>query len=162
MSHRLYIEFKIMQTKLPVHSFRAVTAALLAFGLNSSLAFAICGSPVNPDATDPAIRGKVTGTWYSENQNPQLGMVQRIYQTFSANGLFDYRDQTCGNIQGMPCSQNAGHGVWNAQRHADGSFYIRVQFSDLRRKDECTGWAATFPDPNTMLMSNNTRAKRVQ
>ncbi len=141
---------------------RTLKAVLLVLSLNCGVAFAACTSPVNPDATDPAIRGKVVGTWYSENQNPQLGMVQRMYQTFSTNGLFEYRDQTCGNTQGLPCSQNSGHGSWNAQRQADGWIYVRVQFSDLRRKDECTGWAAMFPDPNTMVMSNNSRAKRVQ
>ncbi len=141
---------------------RSFKAVLLALSVSNSVAFALCTSPVNPDATDPAIRGKVVGTWYSENPNPQLGMVQRLYQTFSANGLFEYRDQTCGNIQGVPCSQNSGHGSWNAQRQADGWIYVRVQFSDLHRTNECTGWAAMFPDPNTMVMSNNSRAKRVQ
>ena len=144
-------------------SYRSIlSATLFALGFSSGLASAVCRSPVNPDATDPAIRSKVVGTWYSENSNPQLGMVQRLYQTFSPNGLFEYKDQTCGSVQGMPCSQNGGHGTWNAQQQADGSIYVRVQFSDLRRTDECTGWAAKFPDPNTMLLTNNQRALRVR
>ena len=121
---------------------------------------AVCGSPVNPDATDPALRQQIVGTWYSENQNPQLGMVQRQYQTFLPTGVFEYRDQTCGNVPGVPCSQNFGHGLWNAVKQGDGAIYIRIQFSDQRRTNECTGWAAMFPDPNTMASSGGS-ARRV-
>ena len=136
-----------------------VTAALV---LPCGIASAICQSAVNPDATDPALRSMVVGTWYSETRAAQLGMTQRMYQTFLPTGVFDYRDQTCSGGPGSPCSQNAGHGVWNARRQADGSIYIRIQFNDLRRTNECTGWAATFPDRNTMLNANGGSARRTQ
>lgn len=140
-------------------------AALLAAGLamagTAHRVDAACASPVNPDATAPDLRNQVSGTWYSENQ--QMGMTQRMYQTFSPNGLFEYRDQTCSNnMPGLPCSQNYGHGTWNAARQRDGSIYIRVQFSDQRRSNDCTGWVASFPDPQTMAMNNGGMARRVR
>ena len=141
---------------------RAIQALAAALSVPCAVAFAVCGSPVNPDATDPSLRGQVIGTWYSENQNPQLGMVQRMYQTFLPTGVFEYKDQTCGNVPGVPCSQNYGHGVWNAARQNNGVIYIRIQFSDQRRTNECTGWAATFPDSNTMAMTTGGTARRVK
>lgn len=140
----------------------ASVAVFVALAAATTSAQAACANPVNPDATDPAVRALVVGTWYSENRAPQLAMTQRLHQTFLPTGVFDYRDQTCGNAPGSACSQNGGHGVWNARRQTDGSIYIRVQFSDLRRQNECTGWAATFPDRNTMAYPQGGGAKRVQ
>ena len=141
--------------------FLTVAAGLLtALAFTSTVAMAACASPVRPDATDPALRQIVAGTWYSVTQ--QMGMTQQMYQTFLPTGVFDYRDQTCGSVPGLPCSQNYGHGVWMAARQADGTIYIRIQFSDLKRQNECTGWAASFPDPNTMVFANGGGARRVQ
>jgi hypothetical protein len=138
-----------------------VAAGLLtAVAFTSTVAMAACTSSVKPDATDPALRQIVAGTWYSVTQ--QMGMTQQMYQTFLPTGVFDYRDQTCGSTPGVPCSQNYGHGLWMATRQADGTIYIRIQFSDLKRQNECTGWAASFPDGNTMVFANGGGARRVQ
>lgn len=137
-----------------------VTAGLLtAVAFTSTVAMAACASPVKPDATDPALRQFVAGTWYSVTE--QMGMTHQMYQTFLPTGVFDYRDQTCGSIPGVACSQNYGHGFWMATRQADGTIYIQVQFSDLKRQNDCTGWAASFPDRNTMAYANGGGARRM-
>lgn len=137
-----------------------VTAGLLtAVAVTSTVAVAACTNPVNPDATEPALRQLVAGTWYSVTQ--QMSMTQQMYQTFQPTGEFGYRDQTCGSVPGVACSQNYGHGVWMATRQADGTIYIRIQFSDLKRRNDCTGWAASFPDGNTMVYANGGGARRV-
>jgi hypothetical protein len=133
---------------------------LTAIAALTTVAMAACPNPVKPDATEQQLRELVSGTWYSENHG-QMGMTQRMYQTFSPIGNFEYRDQTCGNSPGLPCSQNYGHGVWMATRQPDGTIYIRVQFNDLKRQNECTGWGAYFPDPNTMGYVNGGGARRV-
>lgn len=139
-----------------------VACAVTAVVFTTTTAMAVCPSPVKPDATDPAVRQLVVGTWYSETRSAQSGMTQQMYQTFSPIGVFEYRDQTCGNMPGVPCSENYGHGVWMATRQPNGMIYIRVQFSDLKRQNECTGWGASFPDANTMLNVNGGGARRVQ
>jgi hypothetical protein len=39
---------------------------------------------------------------------------RRIYSTHDANGLYQYRDQTCGAM-GI-CSQNQGHGSFRTKQ----------------------------------------------
>lgn len=146
-----------------VAMWRRLNAIIAGFGalvLYANLAIAACPNPVNPDGTDPQVRAQIVGTWYGENHNQQ--MTQHIYQTFLPTGVFDYRDQTCGSVPGMPCSQNYGQGVWSGMRQSDGSIYIRVQFSDMNRQNECTGWAASFPDQNTMAYPTGGGMRRVQ
>src|SRR6267142_296222 len=48
-----------------------------------------------PPFPDPSILPLIVGTWYTENQSPQTNQIQRIYSVFDANGLYQYRDQTC-------------------------------------------------------------------
>lgn len=137
----------------------------LGFGalmLYANLAIAACPNPVNPNRTDPQVRAQIVGTWYGENHNRQMGLTQYIYQTFLPTGVFDYRDQTCGSVPGISCSQNYGHGVWSGRRQSDGSIYIRVQFSDMNRQNECTGWAVSFPDKNTMAYPTGGGMRRVK
>jgi hypothetical protein len=151
-----------MLTNYRVDMWRQLNIVLAGFGvfmLHGNLAIAACSNPVNPDGTDPQVRVQVVGTWYTENQ--QMGMTQQMYQTFLPTGVFEYRDQTC-SVPGMPCSQNYGHGVWSGVRQPDGLVYIRVQFSDMNRQNECTGWAASFPDQNTMAYSTGGGMRRVQ
>lgn len=140
----------------------AIATVLLTMDMiTARLVTAECQDPVNPDSTDPSVGNLVVGTWYSETPNPQLGMVQQMYQTFLPTGVFEYRDQTCGSIPGVPCSQNYGHGFWMAAIQSNG-IYIRVQFSDLNRTNECTGWLVNFPNPNMMVSPNGGTAYRVQ
>jgi hypothetical protein len=139
-----------------------VAAGLLTVvAFTSTVAMAACASPVKPDATDPALRQLIVGTWYNATQ--QQGMTQQIYQNFLITGVWDYRDETCSpGIPGGACRQNYGHGVWMATRQADGRIYIRVQFSDLTRQNDCTGWVASFPDNNTMVSANGAVHRRVR
>ena len=65
-----------------------------------------------PRFPDPSILRFIVGTWYTENQSPQTNQIQRLYSTYDANGLYQYRDQTCGGT-GI-CSQNLGHGSFRA------------------------------------------------
>jgi hypothetical protein len=107
---------------------------------------------------EPTAMQQVVGTWYVENVSQELGMVQRLYATYDANGLFSYQDETCSNIS---CSQNQGHGWWAARAQGDGSVYIMINVSDLNRTNECTGFAATIQG-NQMFTPGGTPATRVQ
>jgi hypothetical protein len=145
---------------MPMISRRLAVAAGMLFTtvITNSVAMAACAGPrVNPDATDPMLRQLVAGTWYGVNE--QMGMRQQLYATYLPTGVFEYRDQTCG---ATGCSENYGHGFWMATRQADGAIYIRIQFSDLKRTNECTGIAASFTDRDTMVFQNGGRAQRVQ
>lgn len=147
---------------MPNISRLSIAAALLAAApFTGSVAMAACASPVKPDATDPALRQFVAGTWFSVNE--QMGMRQQMYQTFLPTGVFEYHDQTCSlGMPGAPCSKNYGHGFWMATKQADGSIYIRIQVSDLTRQNDCTGWPASFPDRDSMVIAGGGAARRVQ
>jgi len=138
-----------------------LASVLTAIAVLTTAAMAACPNPVRPDATEPSIRQLLAGTWYSEGRGPN-GAVEHMYQSFSPIGNFEYHDETCGNAPGIPCTKGYGQGVWMGTRQPDGTIYIRVQFSDLRRQNECTGFGAFFPDPNTMRYVNGGAARRVQ
>lgn len=137
-------------------------ASIAALLTTAALAQARQGCGVNPDATSPELRRLISGTWYSENRAPQLGMVQRLQQTYLPTGVWEYQDETCGNVPGIPCSKNGGHGLWMATRQQDGSIYIRIQFSDIKRQNACSGSAVTFPNPGTMAGTNGQVARRIR
>jgi hypothetical protein len=125
---------------------------LIANAIAIPAAMAQCQNPVNPNATNPTIRNLLVGTWYGETYNAQLGMKQQMYQTFLSTGVFEYQDRTCSSIS---CSQNYGHGYWAGMRQSNG-FYIRVQFSDLNRTNQCTGWGVRFLNSTTMVAGGTT------
>jgi hypothetical protein len=133
------------------------TTLLAASSIGIPAALAQCQNPVNPNATDPNVRSQLVGTWYSETYNSQLGMKHQLYQRFLSTGVFEYQDRTCSNIS---CSQNYGHGYWAGTRQSNG-VYIRVQFSDLNRTNQCTGSAVRFINSTTMV-SGNTTYRRVR
>lgn len=129
--------------------------------ITAMTAHANCG--VNPDATSPELRRMLAGTWYSETRAPQLGMVQRVQQTLLPTGVWEYQDETCGNMAGIAsCSKNGGHGLWMATRQPNGAISIRIQFSDLRRTNACTGSVVTMPNPQTMTAADGTVVRRVR
>jgi len=114
-----------------------------------------------PNNADPAILRLLVGTWYTENKAPQLNMVQKIYSTFEANGLFQYRDQTCGSVPGVPCSQNQGTGSFRAVNNND-RIFVMTNFSDLNRWNQCVSDDVTFPDPTTMVGRSGAVSRKVQ
>jgi hypothetical protein len=101
-----------------------------------------------PRFPDPAILPLIVGTWYTENQSPQTNQNQRIYSVFDANGLYQYRDQTCRGT-GI-CSQNQGHGSFRAVPRGR-QFFTMVNFSDLSRQSQCVSDDVSFPSPTTMV-----------
>jgi hypothetical protein len=110
---------------------------------------------------DVGLMGELAGTYYVEIPAPQLGMVSQQYRRYDANGLFEYQDQTCGNIPGVPCSQNYGHGQWTAYRQNDGSIFLMINWSDLSRTNACAGGAA-FVQGGTIVGQDGIRWQRVQ
>lgn len=86
---------------------------------------------------DPGVMARMAGIYYGEIVSPQGDMVSRQYRRFSPDGLFDYQDQTCGNIAGIACSQNQGTGSWTAHQQPDGSIFVMVNFSDMVRTSQC-------------------------
>jgi hypothetical protein len=101
-----------------------------------------------PPLADAGILRLLVGTWYTENRSPQTNQVQRLYSSFEANGLYQYRDQTCG--AGNICSQNQGTGSFRAVPRGQ-QFFIMMNFSDLNRQNQCVSDDVSFPNPATMV-----------
>jgi hypothetical protein len=112
-------------------------------------------------ADSQAMRGMV-GVWYGEISAPSLGMVDRQYRSFEANGLFQYKSQTCGNIAGIPCSENYGTGQWVAVfADNNGAVQVMMHFDDMTQSDRCGGFVARLQG-NLMLAGDGSRWQRVQ
>lgn len=88
---------------------------------------------------DPQLMANLAGVYYGERPSPDGQYVNYQYRSYEANGLFQYQDQTCGNIAGIPCSQNQGTGEWRAVTWQDGTIYIMFRFSDLTVTSACAG-----------------------
>lgn len=88
---------------------------------------------------DGNLMAQMSGVYYGERASPDGQYVNRQYRSYEPNGLFQYQDQTCGNIQGIPCSENQGTGEWRAAQQGDGTIYVMTRFSDLIRTSACAG-----------------------
>lgn len=95
-------------------------------------------------AADSRVMQQMAGVYYGEQSAPQLGMIERVYRSYEANGLWQYQDQTCGSTPGVPCSQNQGTGEWAAYPQADGSIFVMIHFSDLSRYNNCFSQIVRF------------------
>jgi hypothetical protein len=93
---------------------------------------------------DGNLMSQMAGVYYGERPSPDGQYVNRQYRSYEANGLFQYQDQTCGNVQGVPCSQNQGTGEWRAAQQGDGTIYLMTRFSDLIRTSACGGERIQF------------------
>lgn len=93
---------------------------------------------------DGQLMGQIAGVYYGERPSPDGQYINRQYRSYEANGLFQYRDQTCGNIAGIPCSENQGTGEWRAVNQGNGATYLMIRFSDLIRTDACAGEQVRF------------------
>jgi len=81
----------------------------------------------------------VAGVYYGEVSSSDGTMYEQVYRSYEANGLWQYRDQTCptDNQGYLPCSQNQGAGQWAAYNLADGSIFLMMR---------ATGQAQVAPD----------------
>lgn len=95
-------------------------------------------------SADPAVMRQMSGIYYGEQTAPDLGMINRVYRSYEANGLWQYQDETCGSVQGVPCSHNQGTGQWAAYQQADGSVFAMIHFSDLSRTNNCFSQTLRF------------------
>jgi hypothetical protein len=95
-------------------------------------------------AADPNVMQQMAGVYYGEQTAPQLGMIERVYRSYEANGLWQYQDQTCGSTPGVPCSQNQGTGQWAAFAQPDGTVFAMIHFSDLSRYNNCFSQTMRF------------------
>ena len=111
-------------------------------------------------ANDPRAAQALAGTWYMRNVAPQSGQVQEYYATFDPNGLFQYRDQTCGST-GM-CSRNQGNGQFRAAFENDGSIFYMTNFSDLNRDHQCVSDTVRVQDNSTLVNRSGNVMRRVQ
>ncbi len=64
-------------------------------------------------AADARLMATLAGVYYTEIPAPQLGMISCQYRSYSANGLFEYRDETCS---ATGCSTSQGHRRWGGLR----------------------------------------------
>jgi hypothetical protein len=110
---------------------------------------------------DQQLMAQVAGTYYADVPSSDGQFVSHQYRSFEPNGLFQYQDQTCGNIPGIPCSQNQGTGEWRATTWSDGSIYIMARFSDLSRTSACAG-ARYRPGPSGLQDEFGSFWQRVQ
>jgi len=120
----------------------------------SSLTWAQLGQRDDPDAHQA-----LAGVWYAQNRSA-MGQTQFIYSTFEPNGLFSYRDSTCGPT-GL-CSQNQGAGQYRATFQGDGSIFYMVNFSDLARDHQCGSETVRAQDGQTLLTREGGVMRRVQ
>ena len=93
---------------------------------------------------DGQLMAQMAGVYYGERPSPDGQYINRQYRSYEANGLFQYQDQTCGNIPGIPCSQNQGSGEWRAVNQGDGTTYVMTRFSDMIRTAACAGERIQF------------------
>jgi hypothetical protein len=112
----------------------------------------------NLQAADPRLMAQIAGTYYAEIPAPQLGMISRQYRSYSANGLFEYQDQTCSSTG---CSQNYGHGRWVAHGIGGNAINLMISFSDLIRTNACVGGDLRV-DGGGFQASDGTRWQRVR
>jgi len=108
---------------------------------------------------DPNAHQALAGVWYAENRSA-MGQTQYIYSTFEPNGLFSYRDSTCG-ATGL-CSQNQGAGEYRAAFQSDGSIFYMVNFSDLARDHQCASQTVRAQDGQTLLTRQGGVMRRAQ
>lgn len=113
-------------------------------------------------SADQAAMRPVVGVWVIVQSHPQTGAVSTQRWSCEASGLVQYQDQICGNIAGLPCSQNGGHGYWAARKQPDGSTLMWVNFSDLNRTDACVSSSFRFQDRNTIVNAWGGVSRRVQ
>jgi hypothetical protein len=111
-------------------------------------------------SNDPRAVQAMVGTWYSRAVSPQTGQAQDLYASFEPNGLYQYRDQTCG--QGNLCSNNQGTGEFRAAFQADGSIFYMINFSDLSRDHQCTSDNVRFQGAGMMVGRNGNIMRKVQ
>jgi len=88
---------------------------------------------------DPKVMQAVAGVYYGQFPSPDGRMYEQVYRSYEANGLWQYRDQTCptDNLGYLTCSQNQGAGLWAAYGLNDGSIFLMIHFSDLSRSNTC-------------------------
>lgn len=98
-------------------------------------------------SSDAKLMAQMAGVYYGERTSADGTYINRQYRSLEANGLFQYQDQTCGNIQGIACSQNQGTGEWRATTWTDGSLYLMLHFSDLIRTSACSGQRVRMQGP---------------
>lgn len=94
-------------------------------------------------AADPNVMRQMAGVYYGEQSSAQLGMINRVYRSYEANGLWQYQDETCSN-GGGPCSHNQGAGQWAGYQQADGTVFLMIHFSDLARTNTCVSQTVKF------------------
>ncbi len=110
---------------------------------------------------DASVAPEIVGTWYLEILSPAGDMVNRQYQQFDANGLWQYQDQTCATQMQLPCSQNQGHGLYVVNAQGGGSYYIARIFNDLERTNWCQGAQVRVLDRNTLQLPDGSVMQRV-
>ncbi|MCB1488752.1 MAG: hypothetical protein KDJ88_15015 [Bauldia sp.] len=107
---------------------------------------------------DAAVMAQVAGVYYTEIPAPQLGMISRQYRSYSANGGFEYKDQTCS---ATGCSENYGHGRWAAHGIGGNTIALMISWSDLIRTNACIGGQLQY-DRAGLYGADGTRWQRVQ
>jgi hypothetical protein len=109
-------------------------------------------------AADARLMATLAGVYYTEIPAPQLGMVSRQFRTYSANGLFEYRDQTCS---ATGCSTNQGHGRWAAYGLGGNRISLMITWTDLIRVNACAGGELRH-DARGLTGADGSRWQRVQ
>lgn len=90
-------------------------------------------------AGDAQLMAQMAGVYYGEQPSPDGQYINYQYRSLEPDGLFQYQDRTCGNVAGIPCSQNQGTGEWRAATREDGTIYMMMRFSDLIVTSACAG-----------------------
>lgn len=100
---------------------------------------------------NPQVMQVMTGTWYSQTQNPGTGQMLYSYVTYEPNGLWGYRNRVCSNLG---CNDYEGTGVFAGVPLGNGQINLIIMYSDLQADHTCIA-PVVRPIAGGMLQDSN-------
>jgi hypothetical protein len=108
--------------------------------------------------TDWQAMRQVSGKWYAEFSNQQMGMVYNNVITYLGTGVMDFTTRTCSSIS---CSDDYGHGLFTAHRDASGWIFITRNITSATRINQCGGGYVRMEN-GILVDQGGTRWRRLQ
>lgn len=112
--------------------------------------------------SDAKAMREVSGKWYAEFYNQQLGMTYNNVITYLSTGVMDFTTRTCSEAYGMrSCTDDYGHGLFTAHRDPDGWIFVTRNVTSLTRINACGG-GYVRKVKGVLIDRNGTRWKRMK
>lgn len=93
----------------------------------------------------------MTGTWYSQTQNPGTGQMLYSYVTYEPTGLWGYQNRVCASTG---CNDYQGTGVFAGVPLGNGEINLIIMYSDTQTDHACIA-PVVQPAGNGMLRDSN-------